>query len=349
MNKCLPRWAPAAIIAIAGSAQSIADGPFGAEFEFSSLDGTNGFVCNGIDPGDQSGFSVSSGGDINNDGLDDFIVGAKFAGPNGFSFAGESYVVFGGLGIGGSGIFDLSSLNGSNGFVCNGINPGDRSGSSVSSAGDINGDGVDDLIIGADGGDPNVTFEAGEAYVVFGGVGVGAGGSLNLSILNGTNGFVINGIDEWDYCGRTVSGAGDVNGDGVDDFIIGASHADPNGENNSGESYVIFGGPSVGASGVLNLSSLNGTDGFVCNGIDTYDHSGSSVSRAGDVNGDGVEDLLIGAIYGDPNGADAAGESYVIFGVAGLGAGGHWSLLQSMGRTGLLSTGSIRAISVVFP
>ena len=65
--------------------------------------------------------------------------------------------------------------------------------------------------------------------------------SFELSTLNGTNGFVLNGVDAFDYSGFSVSGAGDVNGDGLDDIIIGAIIADPGGRNNAGESYVVFG------------------------------------------------------------------------------------------------------------
>ena len=116
----------------------------------------------------------------------------------------------------------------------------DRSGTSVSAAGDVNGDGIDDFIIGADGADPNGNIGAGESYVVFGS-NAGFGASLELSALDGTNGFVINGIDRDDDSGVSVSAAGDVNGDGIDDIIIGAIRADPNGNNFAGESYVVFG------------------------------------------------------------------------------------------------------------
>ena len=117
---------------------------------------------------------------------------------------------------------------------------------------------------------------------------------FELSDLDGTNGFVLNGIGAFDFSGRSVSSAGDVNGDGIDDLIIGAFGADPNGEN-SGESYVVFGGAGVGGTGIIELSALDGTNGFVLNGIDAGDFSGRSVSSAGDVNGDGVDDLIIGA------------------------------------------------------
>ncbi|EDX82843.1 FG-GAP repeat domain protein [Synechococcus sp. PCC 7335] len=205
--------------------------------------------------------------------------------------------------------FDLSSLYGGNGFVLNGIDGGDRSGLSVSDAGDINGDGFDDLIISAPNADPD-SRSSGESYVVFG-TNAGFGAAIDLSGLNGSNGFVLNGVDEFDSSGRSVSSAGDVNGDGFDDLIIGAPYADPSGDG-SGESYVVF-GTDVGFDAVLDLSDLDGSNGFVLSGIDAGDHSGRSVSSAGDVNGDGFDDLIIGAPYADPNGDDS-GESYVVFG-----------------------------------
>ncbi len=208
---------------------------------------------------------------------------------------------------------NLSALNGTNGFVINGIDESDFPGNSVSSAGDVNGDGFDDLLIGADGADFNGLYSAGESYVVFGKAG-GFNLSLNLSALNGSDGFALNGIDTDDSSGVSVSSAGDANGDGFDDLLIGADGADPNGQDRAGESYVVF-GSSEGFSPTLNLSALNGKNGFVINGIDESDFSGNSVSSAGDVNGDGFDDLLVGA-----EGADNAGDRTQVYAVSAVNA-----------------------------
>ena len=97
----------------------------------------------------------------------------------------------------------------------------------------------------------------------------GTGGVLALSALDGANGFILAGIDPFDVSGISVSSAGDVSGDGYDDLIVGARFADPNGPS-SGETYVVYGGASApGTDGVLALSTLDGTNGFTLNGIDS--------------------------------------------------------------------------------
>ena len=276
---------------------------FPAVFQLSSLDGTNGFRLDGAALGHQSGGSVSSAGDVNGDGFDDLIIGSRFA-----SSTGESYVIFG-KSSGFAASLNLSSLDGTDGFKLSGVTASDRAGFSVSDAGDVNGDGFDDIIIGAYGVDLNGS-SSGASYVVFG-KGSVFDAELELSSLDGSDGFRLVGVTASDYSGFSVSSAGDVNGDGFDDLIVGALGADLNGTN-SGASYVVFGKAS-GFAASLNLSSLDGTNGFKLNGIAGYDRSGTSVSSAGDVNGDGIDDLIIGAPGVALNGA-SSGASYVVFG-----------------------------------
>ena len=177
--------------------------------------------------------------------------------------------------------FDLADLNGTNGFVLNGAAFGDRAGISVSAAGDVNGDGIADILIGANGADPN-NIASGATYLVFGKE-TDFSASFDLSALNGSNGYILNGIDWGDNSGASVSSAGDVNGDGVDDILIGAYSATPNGAS-SGEAYVVFGGEANLAAldgdndGKIDLVDLNGTNGFVLKGIAVEDRAGWSVS-----------------------------------------------------------------------
>jgi hypothetical protein len=207
-----------------------------------------------------------------------------------------------------------SSGNGTGGFVINGQSASDQSGYSVSAAGDVNGDGLADLIIGAYGSDPASLSDAGRSYVVFGKT---DGTAINLSAIapssgNGSGGFVINGQAALDYSGYSVSAAGDVNGDGLADLIVGARYGDPASLSDAGRSYVVFGktdGTAINLSAIA-PSSGNGSGGFVINGQAASDYSGISVSAAGDVNGDGLTDLIVGA---DTSGR-LAGRSYVVFG-----------------------------------
>ncbi|MCE2517947.1 MAG: FG-GAP repeat protein, partial [Alphaproteobacteria bacterium] len=128
-------------------------------------------------------------------------------------------------------------------------------------------------------------------------------------------GFRLDGNLTSDFSGFSVSTAGDVNGDDIDDLIIGAYQANPNG-NDSGSTYIVFGRDTEADGNFaasIDLSSLDGTTGFRLDGEAANDESGYSVSAAGDVNGDGIDDLIIGANAADNNGS-ASGSSYVFYG-----------------------------------
>jgi hypothetical protein len=255
----------------------------------------------GRDPGDRSGLAVAAG-DINGDATDDIIIGANYADPAGGTAAGETYVIYGGASLPAE--IDLNSTSAD--FSVYGRDAGDRSGSAVA-AGDINGDGTDDLIIGVYGGDPGVGTDAGETYVIYSG---SLPSWLNLNDLGTKADLTVYGDDAEDQSGAAVA-VGDINGDGYDDLIIGANYADPAGGTGAGETYVIYGGPSL--SRTIDLDSPITSADLTVYGDDEGDSSGYSVA-AGDINGDGYDDLIIGAHLADPAGGIGAGESYVIYG-----------------------------------
>jgi len=309
---------------------------FDAAFDFTSLNGANGFVLRGIEKDNYTGHSVSGAGDVNGDGLSDVLIGAYNAAPGGRVSAGETYVVFGSA-QGFDASMDLSALDGTNGFVINGASAEEDSGRAVSGAGDFNGDGIDDILIGAPAADPNDILNAGNAYVVYGSA-IGFGASIELDSLDGTNGFVLQGYAGIGLTGKSLSVAGDVNGDGISDIVISAHHAYTNGNIMAGETYVVFGNQE-GYGGSLDLSKLDGTNGFVLRGIDAEDWSGFSVSDAGDINGDGLADVLIGAPNADPTGQENAGETYLLFGNA-EGFGPIIDLSSLNGENGYILNGN---------
>jgi len=275
-------------------------------------DGSGGFVINGQSTNDNSGWSVSSAGDVNGDGLDDLIVGAPYSDPAAGIDAGRAYVVYGQTG---TSAINLSAVAaGTGGFVINGLGGLDKSGYSVAGAGDVNGDGLADLLVGAWFSTPAAGVAAGRSYVVYGKADSAA---IDLSaVVEGIGGFVINGQFSSDYSGASVAAAGDVNGDGLADLIIGAEGSDLSGiDLNAGRSYVVYGQTGTSA---INLSAIaGGTGGFVINGQGADDQSGISVAGAGDVNGDGLADLIVGAQGFDPAAGWSAGRSYVVFGQTG--------------------------------
>jgi hypothetical protein len=331
------------------------------------LNGTNGFRLDGVAVMDNAGFAVT-GCDINGDGLDDLVVSAPFGGKvyvdfghtgpyaatetlaGGVAFfdsfatvigrdvanAGDingdgvsdliigrpagAAIVYGNSSL--SGNFDLAELDGTNGFIASN---GAFAGGVVSGGGDINGDGYDDVLIGTEGPVSN-------AYVVFGGA---AGVNLRLDLLNGTNGFLLTVADPANgvRLGSALSNAGDVNGDGFDDIIVGAKLTDAHGEAEAGVSYVVF-GKAGGFGSVINVDELDGTNGFRIEGAQEGDHLGIAVSNAGDVNGDGYDDLLVGT--------ESGGNTYLLFG-SGTGFAPTIDLASLSGSQGIRLEAGLRS------
>ncbi len=299
--------------------------------DLTSLDGSNGLVIRGILALDRTGESVAAAGDVNFDGIDDMIFGAPQADPNGKSRAGQAYVVFG-RDDGFPASLELSTLDGSNGFAINGPTPDDLVGAAVAGAVDLNADGIDDVVVGA----PGIGgAQRGNTYVVYGRPN-GFPAAVETGDLAGTNGFKIVGAAVGDFSGTSVASVGDVNDDGIEDIAIAAEGADPGGRRSAGSTFIVY-GSGAGFASPFPLASLDGKNGSVVNGIDPSDFSGP-VASAGDVNGDGIADLLIGASSSDPDGRELAGESYVVFGRTG-GLGSSFELSSLDGMNGFIMNG----------
>ncbi len=207
----------------------------------------------GLTAGDKFGFSVASAGDVNGDGYSDVIIGASGRSSN----TGAAYLFLGSSG----------GLSSAIATTLNGVSNPDSFGSSVASAGDVNGDTYSDVIIGANARSSNT----GAAYLF-----LGSGTGLSSTIAT-----TLNGITAGDKFGFSVASAGDVNGDGFSDVIIGANGR----SSNTGAAYLFHGsGTGLSATIVITL-----------NGIAVGDNFGYSVASAGDVNGNGYSDVIVGA------------------------------------------------------
>lgn len=253
---------------------------FEKSVDLSALDGLNGFAFRdfaGVTVGDRGPIfaknTVSSAGDVNGDGINDVLISTAGAADA----AGSVYVLYG-RSTGFNALESLEDQSSEQALVIEGFGSGLRP---VSGAGDVNGDGFDDVVIGS-----NVS-----SYVVFGGSSAGSAGRIDVASLDGSDGFVI------ERPGQAVSSAGDFNGDGIDDVIIGNPDANRDPGNligGRGESYVVL-GRDTGFDASMTRADINAGKGFTIRGFDVTGNLGASVSNAGDINSDGIDDVIVGA------------------------------------------------------
>ena len=277
------------LLTVVGSYTSTAQN-YPPVFDQNTLNGRNGFSVTGLNERNWLGSELSFAGDINNDGLEDVaIYTQQYIKPvDGFDSQGTTYIIFGSRNAFPS-PFDLTTLNGTNGFKVVGIAENERRGRSIGKLGDINGDGIDDISLSSQG----------DKHIFLYGKTGSFPASLSIADIDGTNGFIFtqSGVNE-------LKSAGDVNGDGINDIIMGQYAW-------SGTSYIILG---RNGNFPLNINStwLDGTKGFVLGAVDATS-SAFFVGTAGDINNDGYDDLMVGIHSGR---SAESSLTYVYFGHA---------------------------------
>ncbi len=307
------------------SAGAFSAGAFSAG-DRDTLAGDHDVVIYGAREGDQLGRGVAAG-DFNGDGVDDIALGAPFAGGDGLDQSGPGAVF---IVAGSADLAAETDLADSAGVVTiSGADPGDVAGI-VLRAADVDDDGNDDLLVSAfqaDGPD-NERPDAGEVYLIRGGPGLG-----DVNLASDQPAATIVGAESGDRLGENLA-VGDVNGDGVLDLLVVSTFADgqANERANTGETYVIPGPIPA----LVDIAREEQAATIV--GIDPGDQLGHSIV-AGDVNGDDIDDLLLGAVSADGPGntQNVAGEVVLILGAADLpevvdvAAGGTEALIYGAG------------------
>lgn len=260
----------------------------GSAFVFSGIDGSVLYQFMGDAIGDELGYSVSGAGDVNQDGVPDILVGA----PQGVFQAGYVRV--------------FSGADGSTLFTFVGDSAGDLLGFSVSDAGDVNNDGFYDVIAGAPGDDDT---------------GTGAGSARIFSGADGSTLYTFFGNGSFDAFGSSVSGAGDMDGDGFDDVIV----------------------PWISAMSAKGYARVySGQDGSVVttfSGDSSFDGFGSSVSDTGDLDNNGIPDVIVGArVFAGDSYARTFGFCVAVFANYGSGLAGSSGWTPQIGGEGACPT-----------
>jgi len=246
----------------------------------------------GVAAGDEAGFAVAGLGDVDGDGLGDLLVGA----PE--ESSGRAFLVLG-RESGWAPEIELAASH----AVFSGERLDDEAGSSVAGAGDVNGDGLDDLLVAAPGSD-TPEDDAGQVYLLTGAAGAWAG---EHHLTDATASWTGQQDNHYLGYGGAATGAGDLNADGLDDFAFGTYRHEFNGVC-SGKVYVVFGRTS---GWELEASASTADASFL--GEQSWDFAGISLAGAGDLDGDGLDDLIIGASSRD-HVDDSVGETYVVLG-----------------------------------
>jgi hypothetical protein len=244
----------------------------GSVLVFSGASGNLLYNFLGTEGGTYMGWSVAGLGDLDGDGIPEIAIGTPYAS------------VGGNIGVGNVAV--RSGATGELIYLFEGQSVGDFLGWSVAGIGDLDGDGVSDVLLGAPNASPSGLTQAGIVEVRSGATG---------ELL-----YRIEGAERAGYFGKALASVGDIDGDGIDDFVVGAPEASPEGRSQAGSAFLFSG---------VNGHLLHRFDGSAA-----FDEFGASVAGGGDVDGDGTGDIAIGSPSASPGGRVAAGTAFVFSG-----------------------------------
>lgn len=291
------------------------------------ISGNSGNFNSSLNDDDQFGSSIANIGDLESDGVTDLAVGAPYD-DNGGIDKGAVWILF----MDDNGQVDTKQkiADGAGGFNA-GLDSSDRFGSAVTYMDDLNGDGVADLAVGTPGDDDGGA-DRGAVWILF----LNADGTVRLrQKISATAGGFSGQLENGDQFGSAVANIGDINGDGINDLAVGVAF-DDDGGTDRGAVWILF----LNADGTVNgHQKISSSEGNLSASLDGFDYFGSSVDTIGDLDGNGVNDLAVGA-RGDDDGGTDRGAVWILF----MNSNGTVSTEQKISDTegkfdGVLSNG----------